>query len=390
MNILTIPARCLRRKPLRSLVLLAVFTLGVTSIVALQNVSSVVGEGLERKLTAYGANIMLTPHSESLSVSYGGLQLGDLLMERTPLDLDELYAGVASIELAERISVVAPKLVAMTSLDGAQVGLIGVDWDRELLLKSHWAVDGAFPEGEARQKGLLAGSQVAARLGLQPGDSVIIEGAGFTVTGVLQPMGSDDDRVLFADLASLQALKGRPGQADFAEVAALCAGCPIEDIVAQLRTALPGVDVKALRSVVEQRMYSIHFVQNLVMTVSLVILLTGCCMVGLSMLSAVNERRKEIGLLRSLGYSKGRVFGIFCAEALLMGLLAGALGYGLGFGASFEVVKALGVADTATLTFSPGQLALTCAGIAFVSVLAAALPAWKASRVHPWQVLSGI
>lgn len=397
MNILTIPLRCARRKPMRTLVLLLVFTLGVTAIVALQNVSKVVGESLERKLTAFGANILITPKSESLSVSYGGLQLGDLLMERRPLDLQELQQRVHGIALAERLSAVAPKLAAVEQLtahdgEGEAVGLIGVDWPNELQLKSYWAIDGDLPEAPGD---IIAGSAAAKRLALKKGDSVELHGEPFTVAGILSPTGGDDDKVLFLDIAALQRITDRPGQADFVEVAALCAGCPIEDIVSQLGKALPGAEVKALRSVVQQRMYSVNYVQRLVMTVSIVILLTGCCMVGLSMLSAVNERRKEIGILRSLGYSKGRVFGIFCVEALLLGLLAGALGYGLGLFAGFEVVRALDIADAAAasvkgIAFSASQLAATCAGVALVSVLAAAFPALKAAKVDPSEALTAL
>lgn len=48
MNILTIPLRNTRKKWVKTLLLLAVFALGVTSIVSLNYVSSVVGESLEK------------------------------------------------------------------------------------------------------------------------------------------------------------------------------------------------------------------------------------------------------------------------------------------------------------------------------------------------------
>ena len=51
MNIITIPLRCLRQKWGRSAALLSVFLLGVAAITALNNVSSSVAEGFEKKLT---------------------------------------------------------------------------------------------------------------------------------------------------------------------------------------------------------------------------------------------------------------------------------------------------------------------------------------------------
>jgi putative ABC transport system permease protein len=45
--------------------------------------------------------------------------------------------------------------------------------------------------------------------------------------------------------------------------------------------------------------------------------------------------------LWSLGYSKGRVFFIFCLEAGIIGILSGILGYFSGFGASFKALSLL-------------------------------------------------
>ena len=90
MNILTIPLRTMRKKWIKTLLLLLVFTLSVVSIVSLNYVSRVVGESLEKKLTAYGANILVMPKSEKLTVSYGGFSMGDMLMGVTDLRESEV------------------------------------------------------------------------------------------------------------------------------------------------------------------------------------------------------------------------------------------------------------------------------------------------------------
>lgn len=384
MNILVIPLRNLRMKWVRTLLLILVFTLGVTSIVALNLVSGVVGESLEKKLVAYGANILVMPHTEKLTVSYGGFSMGDMMLGVSDMDEADALARIESIGHRDRLSVIAPKLVSMTRVNGTAVGVIGVRWDRELVLKGYWAVDGAFP---AQDNGVVVGARAAARLGLAPGDAVGIGTGAAVVSGVLRPTGGDDDSVIFAGMDFAQAVLGRPGRADYVEVAALCAGCPIEDIVLQLRAALPDTDVQALQSVVRQRMYSVEFVQRLILTVSLVILLIACAMVGATMLSSVNERIREIGLLRSLGFSRSGIFSIFCFEAVALGAAAGCLGYLGGYGLSLRVIGALDITEGATLAFSAAGLALTCLLIVAVSVLSAFFPAWKASSVEPSEAL---
>ena len=58
-------------------------------------------------------------------------------------------------------------------------------------------------------------------------------------------------------------------------MAAICSGCPIGDIVDQLREQLPYTEVKALQDIVNQRMASVRFVQKLALSTSLVICITG-------------------------------------------------------------------------------------------------------------------
>ena len=130
MNILTIPLRNIRKKWVKTMLLLLVFSLSVVSIVSLHYVSQVVGDSLEKKLTAYGANILVMPKSEKLTVSYGGFSMGDMVLGVSDLRESEVEASITSIELKDRISVIAPKPVAMTKVGGVGVCLVGVLFDR--------------------------------------------------------------------------------------------------------------------------------------------------------------------------------------------------------------------------------------------------------------------
>lgn len=385
MNLLTIPLRNTRRKPLRTLLLVAVFSVGVSAVVALHYVAEAVGESFERKLARYGANIVAFPEADTLALGYGGVQLGSLSYEVRHLDEAETLRRIRSIHMHDRLSAVSPKLVALARVDGQAVGAIGVNMRDELSLKAHWQTPHRFPKAGHE---LLVGSRAAERLNLAPGDQVDIAGRPFAVAGVLAPTGSEDDEVLFADLAALQAATGLAGKVNLVEIAALCAGCPIDDIVAELRQALPGVDIKALRQVVGQRMYSIDFVSTLAWIVGLIILLTACVMIALSLYASVGERSKEIGLMRALGFSRAGVFMAFSFEALLLGALAAVVGYAAGCFASLEVLRALEVAESVALPFEAAHLAVTLALVGLLTVLSSALPAWKAARVEPSEAFS--
>ena len=386
MTLLTIPLRCARAKWLRTLLLAAVFTLGVASMTGLRQVSAVIGDSFEKKLVSYGANILVMPEQKTLKISYGGYALGDVALEKRLLPLAASYAAIETMPLRANIAVIAPKLLTATTISDHAAALVGVDWKAETSLKGYWQADGRLP-AEAAPAEALAGALLAEALGLRPGQTVNIEGRELLVTGILQPTGSDDDTVLFAPLGFVQSVAGSPDNVSFLEVAALCSGCPIEEIVAQLGVALPGTEVRALRQVAESRMYAVHFARNLTFSISLVILVTACAMLVMSMLSAVAERRKEIGIMRAVGFSRSAVFVVFVVEALGIGLPAGAAGYLAGHLPAGWVLERLHLADVALPAFEPGSFALTVIASGLAAGLAAAFPAWKASRVEPAQAL---
>ena len=385
--------------------LMLVFSAGIISVVGLYYVSASVGESLEQKLTAYGANILIRPHSESLNVSYGGFSMGNLSYSVQQLNSVEVRKGIMSIELNERISSIAPKLLETAEIDGKEFAVVGVDWVDELKMKTYWYIDttdhaakghghgasestepvldGLDFDAEFGRNDIIAGNTAAKLLGLEKGEEAEISGSVFNVAGVLAPMGTDEDRLVFMDIGALQELKGKPGEVTFVEVSALCAGCPIEDIVAQIKGALPDVDVSAMQNVVKQRMFTVNFVQSLVLIISAVILVIACFMLAVFMMASVSERKSEIGILRSMGYSRAKIFFLFSFESLVIGAFSGVFGFAAGYYTAGKILQKMELADGATIFFEPAHLLLCVVVVSLVSVTASLIPAFKAARTEP-------
>ncbi len=68
--------------------------------------------------------------------------------------------------------------------------------------------------------------------------------------------------------------------------------------------------------------------------ISGVVLLIGSLIVFTTMMASVNERTREIGIFRAIGFRKRHVIQVILLEAFLIGLAAGALGYLMGVGSS--------------------------------------------------------
>jgi len=387
MNIFTLPFRNLKRKLLRTGILVAVFTLGILSVVLLYNVSRSIGHSLEEKMTAFGANVVIYPKTESLKISYGGFSMGNLAYQVKYLPEKETVKAIHGIELNKNISTVAPKLLELIHYKNKPVAVVGVIFAQELRIKSYWSVMGGVP---AKTDEIIAGSKAAEHLGLKTGDTIPVGNKSFVVSGVLKPTGTEDDNSLFADLHGLQTAVNKPNLINYADIAALCAGCPIEDIVHQISKKLPDTEINAMQNIVKQRMATIQTVQHLVLGLGGVILLTACFMLAMFMLAAVNERKNEIGILRALGYSGGKIFIIFSFESLIIGALSGILGYAGGYLGSGELLKILSLGENAHITFNWLHLLVTVAAVSALSVCASAFPALKAAQMRPTDAFSRI
>jgi putative ABC transport system permease protein len=108
-----------------------------------------------------------------------------------------------------------------------------------------------------------------------------------------------------------------------------------------------------------------------------------------TLLMSVQERTREIGLMKAMGMSGGRIFALFSTEAVFIGFLGSAIGAGVAMIVGGIVSRALGrgllkdLAGLQILTFTPaaiGTVLLLVMGIAFV---AAVLPASRAARQSP-------
>jgi putative ABC transport system permease protein len=113
-----------------------------------------------------------------------------------------------------------------------------------------------------------------------------------------------------------------------------------------------------------------------------------------SMWMSVRERTQEIGTLRAIGMSRGRVLGMFMAEALLLGLGATTIGALIGAAIALtldamairvpvDAVKAILMSETLHMAVAPPQLVTAVLVFTTITVLAALIPAMRAARMQP-------
>jgi putative ABC transport system permease protein len=376
----------LRRRKTKMAFLTIGLVVGVATIVTLVTLTRSMSGDIERKMDEFGANILITPQQNGLSMSYGGINLGGVSFDQTEL-LESDIAKIGTIKNNMNISAVAPKVLGGVQVAGHHVLLMGVQFDKELKLKQWWKLFGEVPKGSDQ---VLLGSEAARVLNVMTGDTLEIKGERFKVTGILEQTGSQDDSLLFVQLPVAQRLLGKQGRVSLVEVAALCSGCPIGDMVLQIAEKLPGAKVSAIQQVVEGRLKALDQFRRFSYAMAGVVVFIGSLIVFVTMMGSVNERTTEIGVFRAIGFRKSHITRIILLEAAVVGVMAGLLGYAAGMGGAKLALPFMAEGKQVQLVWDSaiafGSVALSTT----LAILGSLYPALHASNLDPTEALRAL
>ena len=386
MKLYNISLNNLRRRKAKMLFLVLGLAIAVTTVVTLVTVSGVMNADIASKLDEFGANILIVPKSDELSLSYGGLAISGISLDVQKLSGEDTRK-IRTIKNSENIKIIAPKLLNVATIVRRNVMVVGVDFAQELQLKKWWRFSGKSPSNEHQ---VIIGAEVRDALQLTLNESFEIKGERFTVAGILEPTGSQDDGVIFIDLKLAQQLFGKPDEVSLIEVAALCYDCPIEEIVRQTSEKLPGAKVMAIRQTIESKMEAMHRFEHFSYGISAVMILVAALIVGTNMTASVNERTREIGVFRAIGFRRTHVMKIILTEAFLTSFLAGVIGYGVGVIVSKLVTPMLTMNGAGDISLNYTLFGFSVALAVAVGLLSSIYPAYKASRLDPTVALKAL
>jgi putative ABC transport system permease protein len=243
----------------------------------------------------------------------------------------------------------------------------------------------------ARTLHLDVGASFVGQHGLAPGGETHGQ-FPYRVVGVLGPTGAVIDRLALTDTASVWRVHGDEGDGEGRQVTALLIKYRSSMgalMLPRMVAAMP--DVQAASPAVE-----IGRLTRLLGTGSDVLRGFGALLLGLSALgffvalfAAVNQRQRDLALLRALGARPSLLLGVVAGEGLLLGLLGGVLGVALGRLAAMVAAGAAADAGGLALTLPPvGVFEGAALSLALALALLASLPpAAVAYRIDPARAL---
>lgn len=337
-----------------------------------------IGEEVEK----YGPNIVVTPKSLSVNIPYGNVMIGSSTLPEGHL------ASLADIPNAKNIRIVSPKLFGQAYLDGEEVIVVGLNLEKERYLKVWWEISGELPEDGTNEA--LLGSKIMTAFNLDVGSVVTINNEEFNVVASLGETGSNDDYTVFLPLRRTQRLLGMIGEISLIDIGALCFDCPVEEISQQIMDVIPDARASPVKQAVETRMKAVEQAANFSLMLGSVVLIAGCASVMNTMASSVHQKKRELGVLMSLGADDIFIYKIFLFDSVILGAVGGILG------SLFGVVSSLLLGPfilslPIRLKDIPLQSIPTSFVISVLACLVASLyPTWRATKIDPVSVLKAI
>jgi len=430
------------RNPRRKVLTAAALVVGMAVATATLTIALEVGDRLAREFRSLGANLLVTPESDTLPVEIGGVDYRPV-DEGAYLREDDL-GKLKTIFWRHNILGFTPFLDVPASVQETQnstpvpITLIGTWYEHEVpvpdgtqfktgvsITHPWWKIQGRWFSGDAKE--CVLGASLAQRYpGIQPGQMIFVQAQGGTaaatsaatpllVVGIVSTGDADDDGILLP-LSVAQNLSGHQGQFRQLFVSALTKPADslaergeraqfdnniqltpteydrwfcspyISSISFQIKTVLPGTDVHAIRRVAETEGRILSSVGLLLWIVTLAALIAAALAVAATSATTVLERRDEIGVMKALGASNTLVGGIFLAEQLLLAIVGGAIGFIAGAAlARFLGASVFGTPAAPRLILLPIVLALA----AIVAIIGSLLPLRRATHFQPAMILRG-
>lgn len=300
-------------------------------------------------------------------------------------------------------------LANASASNGVQVN--GVDPDAEDKTRGlkNFVIDGGYFEAEKKHQ-VLVGKKLADKMKLAPGNKIVltfqdieqnITSGAFRIAGIYETANAPlDERNVYVRRGDLDDLLDTPGRGTEAAVL-LTDESELPAAMAALTRQLPGLEVQDWRAISPETalvMSSLDISSSIIIAIILIALAFG---IVNTMLMAVLERTREIGMLMAVGMTKLRLFGMVVLETLLLTLTGCPIGFGLAWLANAWLSKTgidlSAIAENLLKGFGygaviypdlPGDKVWQIIQIVFVTaLLASVFPAWKALKMRPAEAI---
>ncbi|MGO9972167.1 MAG: ABC transporter permease [Solirubrobacteraceae bacterium] len=225
------------------------------------------------------------------------------------------------------------------------------------------------------------GDLLAAQLHLHVSSTIVLNGKRFPVAAIFHSGVPFEDQGVITTLGDAQALADRTSDEATTIAVRLAQQVSTAAGARSLQKELPGVEViddptEAIRSGVNNELIS-----KAVLLIVVLALIIGVLSVANTMLAAILERRRELVLLATIGWSSSQLAVLVLGEAIAVSIIGTAAGLVLGTLASGLLPSALGLQSFISPELTTWGLGRACLIGVTIGVLGAVYPIWRVTRI---------
>lgn len=414
------------RNPRRKLLTAAALMVGMAVATATLTIALEVGDRLAREFRNLGANLLVTPESDTLPIEIGGV-------DYRPVDegayLREADLGkLKMIFWRHHILGFTPFLDVPETVNSFHTTLVGTWFDHDVpvpdgthfetgLRVTHpwWRIQGRWFADSSNECVVGAALAEKAPSVFAVGKTIQIQQGGPTsrppsllVTGIVSTGGAEDNAII-VPLLFAQQISGRSLQFRQLFVSALTKPADalserdpatmtpeehdrwfcspyISSISFQIKQVLPDTDVHVIRRVADTEGRILTRVGALLWIVTLAALIAAALAVAATSATTILERRAEVGIMKAIGATNAMVAGLFLAEQLLVAIVGGIAGFAVGLALAYIFgASVFGTPATPRFVLLPVIVGIAAA----VAVFGSLVPLRRAARFDPAPILRG-
>ena len=398
--ILSVAWRNVWRNKIRSIIMITAIALGlVAGVFFMAFMQGMVEARIESATKSELAHLQIhAPHF--LDNSETSLFINNVQQITTEIQKNKGVRGVCYRLIAE------PFIMAAHGTGGGRLIGIVPEMEKQVTDIAEHLTEGTYLEKSGRMPPVLIGEKLAKNLNLKIGSKINIQlvdlngdlsSKGFRVGGIYKTTNTGFDEVhLFADYNELQSQLGTPPGAAH-EIAVLAdGGDQAELLKSDIEKQTIGQEVKTWKELSPEMSLLTDSMDQYMYVFILIILLGLCFGIINTMLMAVLERTKEIGMLMAVGMNKRRIFSMIILESVMLTITGGIFGIGLGTAITkfFETtpinlsmfaegLESYGYASVVYTSLHPGMIVTISVLVILTGLLSAIYPARKALNLNP-------
>jgi putative ABC transport system permease protein len=426
------------RNPRRKILTAAALVVGMAVATATLTVALEVGDRLAREFRSLGANLLVTPESDTLPIEIGGVDYrpvdeGSFLKETDLPKLKTIFWRHNILGFTPSLDVPA-QIVTQNGANRSSVTLIGTWYEHDVRIpdgatfrtglsvthpwwkiRGQWFRDAANEcvVGEALAQTYPGGISIGQTIYLEPIAPAVAPGAlvnmsPMRVVGIVST-GDAEDKAVLVPLSFAQDISAHPGQFRQLFVSALTKPADalaerdpdtmnpkdkdrwfcspyVSSISYQIKSVMPGTNVRAIRRVADSEGQILTRVSTLLWIVTLAALIAAGLAVAATSATTVIERRAEVGIMKAIGATNALVASLFLAEQLMLALAGGLIGFAFGIG----LARVLGTSVFGSPAPPRVVLLPIVLGLAIlVSIAGSLIPLRRAAHFNPAPILRG-